>query len=129
LWAVYENSHESVEGEAMKRIAILLPGIWFWCALGITAQEAVVAPPESLVLDGVPKIPASLAETAERYGEYRSASLADWQPGKRGLLISTRFAATPQLHLVGQPGGYQKKANQDYQFYATVEFLEEYLLK
>jgi dipeptidyl aminopeptidase/acylaminoacyl peptidase len=105
LWAVYESSHESVEGEAMKRIAILLPGVWLWCALGITAQEAVVAPPESLVLDGVPKIPASLAETAERYGEYRSASLADWQPGKRGLLISTRFAATPQLHLVGQPGG------------------------
>jgi hypothetical protein len=58
-----------------------------------------------LVLDGVPKIPASLAETAGRYGEYRSASLANWQPGKRGMLISTRFAATPQLHLVGQPGG------------------------
>ena len=25
--------------------------------------------------------------------------------------------------------GYRKKANQDFQFYATVEFLEEYLVK
>jgi hypothetical protein len=25
--------------------------------------------------------------------------------------------------------GFQKKANQDYQFYATVEFLQEFLLK
>jgi hypothetical protein len=25
--------------------------------------------------------------------------------------------------------GYRKKVNQDYQFYATVEFLKEYLLK
>jgi len=25
--------------------------------------------------------------------------------------------------------GFQKKPNQDYQFYATVEFLQEYLLK
>ncbi|MGB2668682.1 MAG: S9 family peptidase [Candidatus Acidiferrum sp.] len=89
----------------MKRIATLLAGISLLCAVGAAAQAPVVAPPESLVLDGVPRIPASLAETAGRYGEYRSASLADWQPGKRGMLISTRFAATPQLHLVGQPGG------------------------
>jgi hypothetical protein len=25
--------------------------------------------------------------------------------------------------------GFQKKANRDYQFYATVEFLQEFLLK
>lgn len=89
----------------MKRISILLAAILLWSVVGVAAQEPAVAAPESLVLDGVPRIPAILAETAGRYGEYRSASFADWQPGKRSMLISTRFAATPQLHLVGQPGG------------------------
>jgi dipeptidyl aminopeptidase/acylaminoacyl peptidase len=87
----------------MKRSMLWVAGILF--ALGITAQETTVVPPESLVVDGVPKIPGSLAETAGRYGEYRSASLSDWQPGKHAMLISTRFAATPQLHLVSEPGG------------------------
>ena len=69
------------------------------------AQEAVITPPESIVADSVPKVPASLAETAGRYGAYRSASLADWNPAKREMLIATRFGDTPQLHLVSAPGG------------------------
>src|SRR5882757_6297367 len=74
-------------------------------AASITAQEAVITPPESIAADSVPKIPASLAETAGRYGAYRSASLADWNPAKREMLIATRFGDTPQLHLVSAPGG------------------------
>lgn len=62
----------------MKRIALVWAGIFLWCAVGIAAQEAVVAPPESLVIDGVPKIPVGLAETAGRYGEFRNAGLADF---------------------------------------------------
>jgi dipeptidyl aminopeptidase/acylaminoacyl peptidase len=89
----------------MKRTALLFGAIWLWTVSGVAGQEAVVTPPESLVVDGVPKIPASLAETAGRYGEYRSAVFSDWEPGKRSMLISTRFAATPQLHLVSQAGG------------------------
>jgi dipeptidyl aminopeptidase/acylaminoacyl peptidase len=71
----------------------------------VSAQEAVVAPPESLVVEGVPPIPASVAEAVGRYESYRSAGLADWHPSRREMLISTRFADTPQLHLVAQPGG------------------------
>jgi dipeptidyl aminopeptidase/acylaminoacyl peptidase len=89
----------------MKRTALLFGAIWLWTVSGVAGQEAVVTPPESLVVDGVPKIPASLADTAGRYGEYRSAVFSDWEPGKRSMLISTRFAATPQLHLVSQAGG------------------------
>jgi dipeptidyl aminopeptidase/acylaminoacyl peptidase len=74
-------------------------------SVGIRAQEAVVAAPESIAADGVPKIPATLVETAGRYGAYRSASLADWNPVKREMLIATRFGDTPQLHLVSAPGG------------------------
>ena len=93
----------------MKRIALVLASFFLWCAVGVAGQEAVVAPPESLVVDGAPKIPASLAETAGRYGAYRSAGLADWHPTNRSMLINTRFAETPQLHLVSLPGGERRQ--------------------
>jgi dipeptidyl aminopeptidase/acylaminoacyl peptidase len=53
-------------------------------------------------------------ETAGRYGSYRGANLADWNPVRREMLISTRFGDTPQLHLVDAPGG----ARQQLTFYA-----------
>jgi len=70
----------------------------------VLAQEAVIAPAENLVVEGVPAIPGSLVETAGRYGSYRSATLADWSPIGREMLIATRFADTAQLHLVNMPG-------------------------
>src|SRR6201985_2342423 len=71
----------------------------------VVAQEATIAPAENLVVGGVPAIPASLAETAGRYGSYRSAILADWHPTRREMLIATRFGDTPQLHLLTAPMG------------------------
>jgi hypothetical protein len=60
-------------------------------ALAALAQEAAIAPPENLVLDCVQRIPASLAETAGRYAEFRTAFATDWYPQRRELLIATRF--------------------------------------
>src|SRR5260370_7496193 len=71
----------------------------------VLAQEAVIAPAENLVVEGVPAIPASLVETAGRYGSYRSATLADWSPTRREMLIATRFAGTGQMHFLKMPGG------------------------
>src|SRR5258708_9456687 len=68
----------------------------------VLAQEAVIAPAENLVVEGVPAIPTSLVETAGRYGSYRSATLADWSPIGREMLIATRVADTAQLHLAGR---------------------------
>jgi dipeptidyl aminopeptidase/acylaminoacyl peptidase len=92
----------------IKRSGLLMACLCMagWSAL---AQEAVLAPAENLVVEGVPKIPASLAETAGRYGSYRSASLADWHPSRREMLISTRFGDTPQLHLVKIPEGARQQ--------------------
>ena len=73
------------------------------------AQDSYVAPPESLVVDGVPKIPSALGEAAGRYAAFRSASLSDWHPTRHEILISTRFAETPQLHLVAIPGGARQQ--------------------
>ncbi len=92
----------------MKRFYFLLALAFFGFA-PVRAQDSVIVPSDNLVVDGVPKIPASLAETAGRYASYRSASLADWQPTRREMLIATRFAETPQLHLVKTPGGARQQ--------------------
>jgi len=42
------------------------------------AQEGVIAPGETLVVDGIPAVPTSLAETAGRYAENRSAFPSGW---------------------------------------------------
>jgi dipeptidyl aminopeptidase/acylaminoacyl peptidase len=75
----------------------------------LPAQTDTVRPPESLVVDGIPPIPAALAETAGRYGNYRTAVLRDWNPEKRQMLIATRFGDTAQLHLVNMPGGARQQ--------------------
>src|SRR5713101_3627053 len=92
----------------MKRICLLL-AVSILLALPARAQDTYLTPTDNLVVDGVPKIHASLAETAGRYGSYRSANLADWHPSKREMLISTRFAETPQLHLVMTSGGARQQ--------------------
>src|SRR6266446_1536231 len=94
--------------EMKKRQLLLLAGMLL-AAVYVSAQEAVIAPPENLIVDGVPQIPASLVETAGRYGSFRSANLADWRPVKREMLIATRFAETPQLHLVKMPEGARQQ--------------------
>jgi dipeptidyl aminopeptidase/acylaminoacyl peptidase len=87
----------------------LLVALLLLAAAEVLAQEAVLAPPDNLVLDNVPAIPASLAETAGRYAEYRSAFPSDWHPQRREMLIGTRFGNTYQTHLVKMPGGARQQ--------------------
>lgn len=76
-----------------------------WLSVFVTAQSGEIVPNENLVVEGVPKIPASLADTVDRYTNFRGASLQSWDPVKREMLITTRFADTNQVHLVAMPGG------------------------
>jgi dipeptidyl aminopeptidase/acylaminoacyl peptidase len=92
----------------LRRLILVLAAITASSVIG-NAQEPVIAPGENLVVDGVPAIPVSLADTAGRYGSYRGATLADWHPTRREMLIATRFADTPQLHLVSMPEGARQQ--------------------
>jgi dipeptidyl aminopeptidase/acylaminoacyl peptidase len=74
-------------------------------AITAVAQTGEIAPGDNLVVEGIPKIPASIAEAVSRYTEARAASLASWHPARREMLISTRFGDTPQIHHVKFPGG------------------------
>jgi dipeptidyl aminopeptidase/acylaminoacyl peptidase len=68
------------------------------------AQEAVVAPNENLVVEGIPPISALLAEKADRYTNFRTAIFASWHPARKEMLVATRFADTFQIHEVKAPG-------------------------
>ena len=72
-------------------------------------RPAVVKPAENLVTDGLPEIPASIAEAVGRYTEFRSAALVSWHPTRREMLIQTRFGDTPQLHEVRSPLGARRQ--------------------
>ena len=74
-------------------------------ALAVFAQTGDVKPPESLVIEGVPPIPAALAERVGRYTDFRAAGFSSWHPTRREMLIGTRFANVTQAHLVKSPGG------------------------
>jgi len=98
----------------MRKPLTLLSAALLAGAVSIQAQEMPIAPPENIVADGVPSIPAEIRETAGRYSENRSAFPTDWNPQRREMIIGTRFANTYQAHLVRMPGG----ARQQLTFYA-----------
>jgi len=69
------------------------------------AQTNIIRPSDNLVLENLPPVPASVADRANQYGEFRGANLQDWDPVKREMLIATRFADVQQIHRVKMPGG------------------------
>src|SRR5687768_11210877 len=71
-------------------------------AFGATTE---IKPGDNLRAEGIPPIPAALAEDVGRYTEVRTAALWSWHPTRRELLMGTRFADTVQVHRVKMPGG------------------------
>src|SRR5260221_413295 len=69
------------------------------------AGPGVIRPGDNLVVENIPSIPAAIAEKAFQYGEVRTAGLQDWDPARREMLIVTRFADVPQIHMVKMAGG------------------------
>lgn len=64
---------------------------------------------DNLVIEGIPEIPAQLSERLQQYQNTRSAGFADWAPDGNGMLISTRFAETAQLHRLDRPMGARQQ--------------------
>lgn len=73
------------------------------------APEGEVRPGDNLVVQGIPAIPASVAEQVARYTEFRSARFESWHPARREMLIRTRFGDTNQVHHVRAPGGARRQ--------------------
>jgi dipeptidyl aminopeptidase/acylaminoacyl peptidase len=75
----------------------------------LLASAALAQVPSNLVVDGVPNIPPQLVEKVRPYLDARGATLNDWNPVKPEMLITTRLADTPQLHIVRMPGGARRQ--------------------
>jgi dipeptidyl aminopeptidase/acylaminoacyl peptidase len=62
----------------------------------------------NLVLENVPPVPERVLERLEQYQNTRAAGFTGWLPGG-GILISTRFAETSQIHHVRVPLGARRQ--------------------
>ncbi|MCZ2075277.1 MAG: S9 family peptidase [Bryobacterales bacterium] len=90
--------------KTINRSGLLL----LFCA-SIWAADTTLPVPSNLKVQGIPSIPTALADRLAQYGEFRTASLLDWHPTKREILILTRFGDVPQLHRVLMPGGAREQ--------------------
>ncbi|MCJ7553600.1 MAG: S9 family peptidase [Ignavibacteriaceae bacterium] len=63
----------------------------------------------NLVIENIPDIPQSLKDKIFQYQNTRSASFQDWLHNDEGILISTRFAETSQIHKLKNPGGAREQ--------------------
>jgi len=63
----------------------------------------------NLVIEGIPEIPERIVDQMYRYRNVRTANIEDWAADGEGMLISTRFGETYQLHWVAQPAGMRRQ--------------------
>ena len=63
----------------------------------------------NLLIEGIPEIPEEVSRRISQFQNTRSASLRGWHPSGEGLIISTRFGETSQLHWVQSPGGARRQ--------------------
>ncbi|WP_344764366.1 S9 family peptidase [Actimicrobium antarcticum] len=71
-----------------------------------TGPEDVIAPNPHLTAEGIPPIPAAMAQLAGRYNDFRSRVLLDWHPTRREMLVATRTSGVGvQVHLLRKPMG------------------------
>src|ERR1039457_2868780 len=80
-----------------KRLLMTLRKLLFGAILlglcaAVLAQEAsitpaAITPNDALILENIPAIPASIAARADRYTQYRSASMWSWHPQRREILV------------------------------------------
>ena len=63
----------------------------------------------TLITEGVPEIPQELKTRLHQYQRVRTAEFEDWLPAQGGILVTTRFAETRQVHLLTEPGGARRQ--------------------
>lgn len=93
----------------LRNTALLVSVLVALTAGSVSAQAPVLKPTDNLIAEGIPDIPATLADEVRRYTEARSASFVSWHPEREEMLISTRFGNTNQIHEVRFPGGARRQ--------------------
>ena len=74
-----------------------------------TAQAVQKVERGNLVMEDIPDIPPALAERMNQYQQARGAGFEGWLGRDGGLLITTRFGETSQVHRVSMPLGMREQ--------------------
>jgi dipeptidyl aminopeptidase/acylaminoacyl peptidase len=77
-------------------------------AAGAAWGEPPVREVGQLLFDGVPEVPAELAERMNQYQNVRPAAFRSWVPGG-GVLVGTKFGEATQIHRVAAPGAARRQ--------------------
>lgn len=73
-------------------------------AIAAAASAADLPAPPGISIDGVPPIPAELAQSLAPYARFRSHALASWHPARREMLVIAPVEGVEQLQRVPEPG-------------------------
>lgn len=92
----------------MKSIIKSILIFFIFSFIGI-AQQVERKEIGNLILENIPEIPQRIKDKMFQYQSTRGASFQDWLHNDKGILISTRFGETAQIHLVEKPGGARKQ--------------------
>jgi len=68
-----------------------------------TNKSDTIKPGDNLVIQGIPSIPAELAEAVKKYTESIPVYTSGWHPTRREMLVGKRSGNTVQLHLISSP--------------------------
>jgi hypothetical protein len=71
----------------MKRLLRISVAIILTANISVAGQNDTITPDDSLVVDGIPKIPASLAQKVKRYTNAYGFRLAGWDSTNREVLL------------------------------------------
>jgi acetyl esterase/lipase len=89
----------------MSRTGFLIIGLSTLPAIcpSAIAQGPTLPVPDTIRVESVPAVPASVRQALSRYQNIRFATFRDWDSRGRGMYITTRFADVPQVHFVAGP--------------------------
>ncbi|MBC8056966.1 MAG: S9 family peptidase [Rhizobiales bacterium] len=75
------------------------------CSSAPLSPTTTIAPNANLVAQGIPPIPARIAEQVAKYTDFTGHAFVDWHPTRREMLVSHRLpgASVPQLFRIDAP--------------------------
>ena len=93
----------------MKRLIRISVAIILAANFSVAGQSDAIAPGDSLFVDGIPKIPASLVKAVNKYKNAYGYPLAQWDPSKRELWIKILAGTGTWVSRVETPGSIPKQ--------------------
>lgn len=93
----------------MLKSVVMAAALAAIAASATTAQDVERITEGNLVMENIPAIPPEVRERLQQYQNTRAAAFQDFATGEGGILVSTRFAETTQIHHVAEPGGMRRQ--------------------